>query len=1018
MRLLLILGDDILQQAQEQNMAESYTTVFSDYVSKLTEKHEVWIICNASFFRTVISLRRLLSTQISPAYFQTFFIPFDAHTSHHKSYQKQIIDSILKYISLQFSPQLVLNIHLPKEKTKEICSITKHRPHNRKLSLHNSQDKKTSLAYFAPLPPAKSGIASYSGELLPYLAQYYNITLVVDQEDVTSRYGNILFKTMSLKEFQSQADHFERKLYHFGNSYYHSYMWPLLQAYPGIVVLHDFFLSGLLSYEEINNGKELFWSEQLFKSHGYTALKERFHQDIGTVANRFPCNYEVIQHAQGIIVHSDYSKTLAEQWYTPSPLKPWKTIPLLRVPAEQADKKKIREQLGFNENDLIICSFGLLNDTKLNHRLLYAFLHSKLADDPRCHLIYVGEFTCETYADDLRKQIAISTAKEHIHITGWTEDAQFKRYLQAADIGVQFRAKSRGETSATVLDCMNYGLATIVNANGSMASLPKEVLFMLEDHFDDEDLTAVLEKLRDNPDLRRQMGKTAQQFIRKGHDPQSCAASYYHAIEMFHSQQEPYKNLIDTIAKTEALSHKPEIIQEISDSIARSTPTSISQRQLFIDVSAVVQSDLRTGIQRVVRAQLLELIDLAPHNVRVEPVYLSSEGGLHYRYARKFACKLLEIPLQIKEEPVSVQNGDIFYGLDFHWDGVIKAAQQDIYSQWAAAGVSISFVIYDLLPISYPEFFPEDAARLHHQWLEAIVPISDKLICISKAVANELRSWINSQLTAELDRDPEICVVHLGADIGASAPSEGIPDNTKELLDTISKKSIFLMVGTIEPRKGYLQTLAAFEHLWENGEDAHLVIVGKEGWKGLPDTQRNTIPEIIEKLRTHPRLNKDLFWFEEASDIFLEMLYHKADALIAASEDEGFGLPLIEAAHYALPIIARDTPVFREVASQSAYYFPNERNPEVLYKAVLEWMEAYRKSQHISSEGMKYINWNESAKKALEALLSKNKTEKYGLDTPSVEDSTVHPPEEISESIRTKEIFMMLLEETAKEKGQ
>lgn len=75
------------------------------------------------------------------------------------------------------------------------------------------------------------------------------------------------------------------------------------------------------------------------------------------------------------------------------------------------------------------------------------------------------------------------------------------------------------------------------------------------------------------------------------------------------------------------------------------------------------------------------------------------------------------------------------------------------------------------------------------------------------------------------------------------------------------------MVGTIEPRKGYLQTIDAFTALWAQGLDANLVIFGKEGWKGLPDAMCSDIPQTVEKLRAHPELNNRPFWLEGISDV-------------------------------------------------------------------------------------------------------------------------------------------------------
>ncbi len=75
----------------------------------------------------------------------------------------------------------------------------------------------------------------------------------------------------------------------------------------------------------------------------------------------------------------------------------------------------------------------------------------------------------------------------------------------------------------------------------------------------------------------------------------------------------------------------------------------------------------------------------------------------------------------------------------------------------------------------------------------------------------------------------------------------------------------FLMVGTIEPRKGYLQTVEAFSELWNEGIDVNLVIVGKEGWIGLPDDMRRDIPKTVECLPHHPELNKRLFWLKASA---------------------------------------------------------------------------------------------------------------------------------------------------------
>lgn len=92
------------------------------------------------------------------------------------------------------------------------------------------------------------------------------------------------------------------------------------------------------------------------------------------------------------------------------------------------------------------------------------------------------------------------------------------------------------------------------------------------------------------------------------------------------------------------------------------------------------------------------------------------------------------------------------------------------------------------------------------------------------------------------------------------------------------------------------------------------------------------------------------------SDDYLQSVYAVGACLIAASYDEGFGLPLIEAAQHELPIIARDIPVFREVAGEYAFYF-NGKEPDDVADCILEWLQLYSEKRHPESKSMPWLTW-------------------------------------------------------------
>ena len=153
-----------------------------------------------------------------------------------------------------------------------------------------------------------------------------------------------------------------------------------------------------------------------------------------------------------------------------------------RLPDDDS-RKAARECLGYQAEDFVVCSFGMMGKTKLNHRCVQAWLGSHLADDPRCHLVFVGQEGDRRYASFMQQSLGTSPAGRRIRITGFASPDLYRKYLHAADAAVQLRTLSRGETSGTVLDCMAHRLPTIVNAHGSLAELPLDSVLLLPDEF-------------------------------------------------------------------------------------------------------------------------------------------------------------------------------------------------------------------------------------------------------------------------------------------------------------------------------------------------------------------------------------------------------------------------------------------------------------------------------------------------------------------------------------------------------
>lgn len=846
------------------------------------------------------------------------------------------------------------------------------------------QKHKPRLAFVSPLPPERTGIADYSAELLPHLAQYYDIELVVEQNLVdTGHIDHSLLNIRNSAWLRENAAKVDRVLYQMGNSPFHAHMLSLMQEVPGIVVLHDFYLSALIAWQEIHAGVENQWTKALYISHGYEAVRERYLNPTMAIRN-FPTSVTIFQHAQGVITHSEYSKALALQWYGEHLSKDLTVIPFIKTASRPLGKNEARKKLGFRRSDFLICSFGFLGQTKLNHRLIESWIQSSLAKENNCHLIFVGERPLDEYGEDILRMRMDSAFGHRIHITGFVSPESFHYYLAAADIAVQLRTDSRGETSAAAFDCLSHKLPLIVNANGSMAELEKNSVWMLPDNFDNDDLVKALDTLWSQPVLRNELGEKAWGLVSTRHSPTVCALRYKEAIERFHlSSPTLTPNLIGAIAAQSDTMQTTEL-GWLAQTIAATLPIPQATKRIFLDITATSRNDLKTGIERAARALLMELIKHPPLGYRIEPIYLSNDGGAwHYRFASSYTLGLLGCPTDVlSDEIVEPETGDILFGLDLS-DVLVKAEQAGLFGHYRNKGVSVFFMVYDLLPIRMPEVFPPNADLHHINWLQAISKM-DGAICISSAVAEDLKRWqAETGLTQKRTRPFKIEHIHLGADLCNSAPTAGPSDHIDLMLAEINSRPSFLMVGTIEPRKGHLQVIEAFEQLWKSNIDVNLIIVGKEGWKAVQDDMRRNIPELINCLEIHTETNKRLLWIKESSDEDLEKIYAACTCLIAASFGEGFGLPLIEAAQYNLPIIARDIPVFREVAGDHAFYFRGS-DCSNLAGAIQHWLALFNEKTHPVSTDLPWLTWEESAEMLVDKLLC---TQPMNVNDTSISDT-------------------------------
>ncbi len=342
----------------------------------------------------------------------------------------------------------------------------------------------------------------------------------------------------------------------------------------------------------------------------------------------------------------------------------------------------------------------------------------------------------------------------------------------------------------------------------------------------------------------------------------------------------------------------------------------------------------------------------------IEPV-IGSAGSKQFHKA-DVDTRAEDFLATVDKIAIHPSSSDIFLGVDLHYK--IEPELVSVLDGYRSNGCSIFFVVHDILPVTHPELFSvndkwfgnEDFLAKFTYWLSAAATLSSALISVSSTTQSYVETWLDKQLILK-DKRPRLAHFRLGS--SQSKCFERPP--TTRFIGAFESTTTFLMVGTLEPRKGHALALDAFDLLWSEGGGQKLLVIGKTGWKS---------EELILRINTHPHLGGNLVYMDSVTDEELAYSYANANALLSISEAEGFGLPNIEAASYGLPILARDIDVFREVCGEGAYYLPIDLNSGILAQHLQTWIGLDATGNAPSSFHVKIISWPSSALELINAM--------------------------------------------------
>jgi glycosyltransferase involved in cell wall biosynthesis len=360
------------------------------------------------------------------------------------------------------------------------------------------------VAYYSPLPPSRSGIADYSSLLLPALRE--RVEVVVAEPGKRAPVADVA-------------------LYHVGNEPdAHGWIVDALRERPGVVVLHEYVLHHLVAGMTIGRGDGRGYLDAMERELGVAGrllalgvLDNLLPLLWETQPERFPLAGVVLDHAQGLIVHSRYVGAHARAagyggrlWRIPHPAWPMTGV----VPDD-----------GVAGAPLVGC-FGYLNMNKRIPELLRAFAAFR-RERPGARLLLVGA-AGERF--DVQRRLERLGLTDGVDRLDYVPEDRLWSLMAACDVLVNLRYPTMGETSGSVIRALSLGKPLVVSDVGWFSELPDDAALKVPvDEHEVETLRAALAVAADHAET---LGRSAREYVLREHDLGAVADRYVTALEV------------------------------------------------------------------------------------------------------------------------------------------------------------------------------------------------------------------------------------------------------------------------------------------------------------------------------------------------------------------------------------------------------------------------------------------------------------------------------------------------------
>ncbi len=406
------------------------------------------------------------------------------------------------------------------------------------------------VAFLSPLPPAATGIADYSAEVLGLLASRHEIDVFHDQAQVDRSAippdCRVHRADTFLKRHAQQA--YAAAVYQMGNGETHAFLYPLLERVPGLLVLHDLVLHhsrarSFLDSPEARAYAQAPWSEvrrgaalasiagyevELAQSYPVQAAR-LLEVQLGTVGDLLPYAYPLfrrpVEASRVIGVHNAFMAS-AVRGEVPGASVVSIPMPVSATPVSKLECEQMRARLGLAPDAFVVLCFGLMTREKRIESVARAVARAS-ATLPQLRLLLIGPVPDRA---ELEALLSRQGVLKRTIIAGRVPFGEIPAQLAAADLAVHLRYPTARETSAALLRLLAQGLPTVISDLEHLADIPGDVVVRADVTDEEGEVTRAILRLAARPALRVQLGQRAAAFIAREHTGARTLEAYERAL--------------------------------------------------------------------------------------------------------------------------------------------------------------------------------------------------------------------------------------------------------------------------------------------------------------------------------------------------------------------------------------------------------------------------------------------------------------------------------------------------------